>query len=585
MYEDQNKTNCDNWNYHAYIRVNDASAAAGLWDNFKGTFDAHAAFGDSFVLEVSGVSLRLTSLPDVHFITDVQYDGTPKAARQTLLILTAIALVIVIIAGINFTNLSTALTPMRVKSINTQKVLGARVHSIRIAIVAEAVIICAASFLIALLLVSIFRSTPLAVYVDGNLRVTGHPVLAAGTALLALLVGILAGAYPARYMTSFAPALILKGNFGLSPKGRKLRSALVGMQFVASMALIIGAAFMFMQNRFMQRSPLGYDRDALLTVDIRHYETGRDALANDLKNFAGIDAVTFGERMLSSSDQYMGWWRTYRSKDINFQVIPVDWNFLEVMGIHITEGRNFRREDAGTENGAYIFNEAARSTYQLELNTSIDNGGEVIGFMPDVRFASFRTPVVPMGFYVWGTKNWGSKPDIMYIRVKAGADMRAAVEHVRSMLAGINADYPFNVRYYDDVLQRLYEKERSLGALITIFSAIAIFIAIVGVFGMVVFDSECRRKEVSIRKVLGASTRGIIIMFCRSYLRILAVCFVIAAPVAWYAANLWLENFAYKTPMYWWVYALVLTAITVITLATVTFQNWKVANDNPVNNI
>jgi putative ABC transport system permease protein len=154
--------------------------------------------------------------------------------------------------------------------------------------------------------------------------------------------------------------------------------------------------------------------------------------------------------------------------------------------------------------------------------------------------------------------------------------------HINATLAEFDAGYTFDVRFFDGVIQRLYEKETALSSLITLFSFLAIFISIVGVFGLVVFDSECRRKEIGIRKVLGASTMEIIIMFNKSYLKILAVCFVLAAPLAWYAVNRWLENFAYKTPMYWWVYVIALVVVGVITVATVTFQNWRVANDDPV---
>ena len=218
----------------------------------------------------------------------------------------------------------------------------------------------------------------------------------------------------------------------------------------------------------------------------------------------------------------------------------------------------------------------------MELNTTIDGSGEIIGFMPDVKFASFRTAVVPMTFYVWGTQNWGSQPNIAYIKLNAGTNLRTAISHIHSTLAEYNSDYPFEVRFFDEVLQRLYEKETSLSSLISLFSILAIFISIVGVFGLVVFDSECRRKEIGIRKVLGASTMGIIIMFNKAYFKILVICFVIAAPLAWYAVTRWLENFAYKTPMYWWVYLLAFVAVAVITACTVTFQNWRVASDNPL---
>jgi len=224
----------------------------------------------------------------------------------------------------------------------------------------------------------------------------------------------------------------------------------------------------------------------------------------------------------------------------------------------------------------------------MELGTRIESGfesikGEIIGFVPDVKFASFRNAVVPMAFYVWGTDYWGNRASTMYIRVKANADKRAAMSYVRSTLAEFDAKNTFNVRFYDEILQRLYEKEMALNSLITLFSLIAIFISIVGVFGLVVFDSECQRKAIGIRKILGASTMGIIVMFNKAYFKILLICFVFAAPLAWYAVTRWLDNFAYKTPMYWWVYVLAFVAVGVITVTTVTFQNWRVANDDPVN--
>ncbi len=585
MQEGENKQNWGNSSYHVYIRINDSSNAPLLFENFKQHFDAKAVFGESFDYETSGISMRLTALPDIHFVTDVLYDNTPKTSKQTLSILFVIAIVIVVIAGINFTNFSTALTPMRIKNINTQKVLGARQGIIRLSLVSEAIFISLLSYLVALGLVVLFHLSPLAKFIDADLSLMAHPLIIGGTALIALITGLLAGLYPARYMTSFAPALVLKGSFGLSPKGRKLRNTLIGIQYISSFALIIGASFMYLQNYYMQHSPLGYDKDALITVDIRQIEKSRDILTDKLKMYSGIEDVTYGESLLSSADQYMGWGRPYKGENINFQTLPVHYDFLKVMGIDITEGRDFRREDANTQHGVYVFNETAHKQYNLELNTTLDDNGEIIGFMPDVKFASFRTATVPMAFYVWGTENWGNQPNIAYIKVIAGTDMHAAISYIQKTLTEIDSEYPFKVRFYDEVLQRLYEKEIALTSLISLFSLIAIFISIVGVFGLVVFDSECKRKEVGIRKVFGASTASIIMMFNKAYFRILLICFIIAAPLAWYAVHRWLENFAYKTPMYWWVYLLAFAAIGIITAATVTFQNWRVANDNPVNSI
>jgi putative ABC transport system permease protein len=258
------------------------------------------------------------------------------------------------------------------------------------------------------------------------------------------------------------------------------------------------------------------------------------------------------------------------------------------MGIEVFEGRYFRPEDMGAGNGVFIFNETAQRRLNLEVNTTVNNI-EVIGFVPDIKLTSFRRAVEPMAFLVFGSEAFlGHGTTALphtYIRVRAGADMRAVMSHINTTLTELAPNHTFEPRFFDEVLQQLYEDEIALSRLITLFSLIAIFISIVGVFGLVVFDSECRRKEIGIRKVLGSSTMGIILMFNKVYVKILLICFVVAVPIAWYAVSRWLENFAYRTPMYWWVYLFAFVAVAGITVLTVTIQNWRVANDDPVKSI
>jgi putative ABC transport system permease protein len=581
--QSENQNAWNNWNYTSYIRVDEPANVGGLVGNFKKNFDT-SVFGEDFSWEESGVSLRFTPLRDVHFIKGVANDGARKASRQTLLVLFGIAVVIVVIAGINYTNFSAALTPKRIRSINTQKVLGGDVRTIRFALVVEAVSIAFVSYLIALGLVAVARGTLVARLLDADMSLAGHAGLVLLTAGIAVATGALAGIYPARYMTAFSPALVLKGSFGLSPRGRLLRSVLIGVQFIASFALIIGASFMFLQNRFLQNAPLGYDTDQLIVAGINdNINKGRDAFTNRLEGFAGVGGVTYSESRLSGRG-FMRWGRAYHDRQINFQCLPVDPSFLEVMGIEATEGRGFRPEDALTRNGVLVFNEKARATFDLVLNDRVDDK-EIIGFMPDVKFASLHQEVSPMAFFVWGTENWGSTPNYAYIKVKAGSDMRAAIEHVRTTLREFDDEYPFNVRFFDEVLNQTYEKEQNFSTLIALFSLVAILISIVGVFGLVVFESEYRRKEISLRKIFGSTTGGILVLFNKVYLRILVLCFVVAAPLAWYAVSRWLENFAYRTPLYWWVYVAAFVLVGLFTIATVTFQNWRAANANPVEGI
>ncbi len=579
----ENLQSWGNSNYNIYIRVDAPENSGDLIDNFKKQLNAMEMGDNAWVKQNN---YRLTVLPDIHYTMDTTYDHTPKSSRQVLWVLLSIAIVIIVIAGINFTNVSTALTPMRIKSINTQKVLGGDETTIRRSLLTEAVVISLLSYLIALGLVYLVANlTQIASLVDADITLEAHPLIVGGTAVMALLTGLLAGVYPSRYMTSFPPALVLKGSFGLSPKGRQLRNVLIGIQFIASFALIIGASFMYLQNRYMHNSPLGYDKDALIVTDINgKINQSREAFSNQVKSFSGVENITFAEPLLSSQDQYMGWGRHYKDIDIQFQCLPVDAAFMDILGIQVTEGRGFRKDDEQKRWGALIFNERARTTYNLELGAMVDSM-EIIGFMPDIKFASFRSEVKPMAFYVWGEVNWGSSPNFAYIKVKGGSNMRAVIDHISASLKAIDPDYPFNVRFYDDVLDRMYVKEINLTTLITLFSLIAIFISIVGVFGLVVFDSEYRKKEIGIRKVLGSSTEEILILFNKTYVRILCLCFAMATPVAYYAIARWLENFAYKTPIYWWVFLTSFCIISLITILTVTFQNYWTANENPVKSL
>lgn len=580
------KADLHNWgnsSYNFYVRLDHPESAKDLVSDFLVYYKKNE-LGKNMSWYSGEPNFRLTRLPDVHYATDVTFDMTPKSSRQTVLVLIAISLVILIIAGINFTNFSTALTPMRVKSINTQKVLGSSDGVLRFSLLMEAVCISTVAYLLALWMVHMAGNSTIAKLVDADMSLFAHPLLLSATALIALLTGLLAGLYPSYYMTSFSPALVLKGSFGLSPAGRRLRNVLICIQFIVSFTLIIGSMFMSLQNRFMQNSPLGYDKDQIIVTNLTApVLKSSDAFRSSLKTFSGIEDVTYGEFMLSSQDQYMEWGRELKGENIQFQCMPIDPSFLKVMNIPVTEGRDFREEDALTAEGAFIFNERARNLYDISLGDKID-GANIVGFIPDIKFASFRTEVTPMAFYVRG-KGYGGGADYAYIKVKGDSNQQAAMAHVKSVLNEIHPDYPFNVKFFDQVLNTLYEKEENLSSLITLFSLIAVFISMVGVFGLVVFDSQYRKKEIGIRKIMGSTTSEILIMFNKTYIYILCICFALAAPVAYYAIHKWLENFALKTPVYWWVFMLAFLLVFCLTILTVTFQNWRVANENPVYSI
>ncbi|MGM9760500.1 MAG: ABC transporter permease [Parabacteroides sp.] len=593
VYENMGRENYhsnENWNYSFFVRFDDPVQIPSVVDHFK-KMHGKDLFGDEF--EWKELDLVFHPLPAFHFVQNISWDSLPKANPTMLWVLTLIGGLILLIAGINFMNFTTAITPMRIRSINTQKVLGSSDGALRVGLLLEAVGISFGAYLLSLLWLLYIDTNPFFTsLVEADLSIAAQPVVVGGMAILSLLVGLFAGLYPAYYITSFPPALVLKGNFGLSPTGRRMRSVLVGIQYMASFSLIIGAAFMYLQNWYMRHAPMGFDHDEVIMVGTLNTTMNKnlEAFASRLKQYSGISDVAYSQFVLGSSDMYMGWGRPYKDgKNINFQCFPVDYNFLQVMGIPVTEGRDFRPEDNLSETGYLIFNQAAKEQYALEVGDKIQSAGEIIGFMDDVKFASFRQSVGPMAFFIWGKYTWGQEHSAWYnwaaVKCKAGSDLKACMSHVQATVKEFDPEYPFTICFYDEVLQRNYEKEMKMTNLIALFSFVAICLSIVGVFGLVMFDSEYRRKEIAVRRVMGASVTEILLLFNRNYFRILLVCFVLGAPLAWFGVQRWLENFAYRIPLYWWVFPLVFLLVSLVTALTVTFQNWQVAHENPATNI
>ena len=579
----ENYDNWGNWNYYCFVRLSDPASAGRIIEDFKE--NNRTIFGEDFSWEEDGFDLVLDPLPDLHFKSAGHFDGLPKANRSTVYALISIAFIILLIAGINFTNFSTALTPMRIKGINTRKVLGSTDSEIRTGLVGEIVTVSVTAYALSLLILYLAGMTPLVSLLDCSMALAEHPGIIAAGACASVVLGILSSLWPAFYMTSVPPAMALKGSFGLSPAGKRMRNALVGIQFTSSFALIIAASFMYLQNRFMLKTPLGFEKDQVIVTEINDkIQNSRDAFTEDLKKIAGVENVAFSQFTIAEGDYYMTWGRDYKGENISFTCIPVSHTFLDVMGIEVTEGRNFRNEDETGADGCYIFNETAREQYSMQAGETI-NGDEIIGFIPDINFASLRQGMSPMAFYMYGNWHWGGMFRTAYIRVAAGTDMKAVRPEIEKTLDRFDPEYPFSVRFYDSILEGTYQKEQRTGSLITLFSLVAIFISIVGVFSLVVFDCQYRRKETAVRKVLGATGTEVTGMFCRTYFILLCVCFAIGAPVAWAAVERWTEGFAYRSPLHWWVFPAAFAAVTAVTILTVVWQSWKTANENSVNNL
>ena len=592
-----NEDNYHNWNYDAYIRVDDVKNLPMVLTAMRQK--AIQLFKENLNMsgqqEKNALQVVLTPVADTHFSKDLNKNtlDTYSVDRSSVYLLICFSLLVIVIAAVNFMNFNLAETPMRIRSINTQKVLGATTAILRGSLLAEAVIISLIAFVLAMAMVYLAHDLGLQDLVQGSILLQDHLWLIGLTLMISLVVGLLAGAYPAYYVTSFPPALVLKGSFGLSPKGRVLRTILICLQFVVSFILVIGVGIMYLQSHLIFHTDYGFDKDEVMVVptapDTRNHA---DAIDADLRKIPGIEGASLAQNVLGCSDRYQTWGRGEGAKHMTFSCIFVDWRFLDVMGIDIVEGRNFREMDGDV----CIFNESAKKKYPwLAIDKPInDEGITVVGFCEDIKYSSLRVDdsQLPIAFmvpdrkgYYWNEGQWRN---VLLARVAKGVDKREAKQKVLETVLKYEHDNKPTVndlRYVDDELEKSYQQERLFTKQILLFSLLAILISIIGVFGMTMFESEYRRKEIGVRKVFGSSTKEILMMFNRRYLYILLVCFVVAAPIGYMVGVHWLEGFAVRTTISPLLFLVSFLLIALITILTVTYQSWKNATENPVNSI
>ncbi|MDH6343949.1 putative ABC transport system permease protein [Parabacteroides sp. PFB2-12] len=570
-------------NFLCYVLLSDKNAAGPFMEEFNKSFDF------SPVWNPNGDKLSLALMP----LTDIHYMSNDSSLfklnnKNTVRLLFTIALLIIIIAAINFTNFSIALAPLRIKSVNTRKVFGSSTAEQQRLLLTEAIGITFFSWLLSLAIVWLLNKNHWVYFLDADLSLSQNLPLILISAGIALLIGFVAGYYPAHYMTSFQPAVALKGNFGTSPSGRILRKGLVGFQYIISIGLIIAALFIQLQNHFMRSYDYGFDRDHLAVVELNgaFYANNRDTYVNRLKQHPGIDDVAFSKQKLGARDGYTTYGLEYNDQSFYGYALEVSASFPRVMGIPIVEGRDFLPTDEQIGELRFIFSKPIQQAIGMHPGsnlkmTSWGASGSTIGITEDIKFTSLRQGEDPIYFML----NTGVALPVSYIRIHAGANIPETVDHIRQVVAEIDPTFPFELEFYDTIFNQLYQAELSMTNAVTLFSILAILISVVGVFGLILFETEFRKKEIGIRKVMGARVRDILLMFNKSYMTIVCVSFIVAAPIGYYFVDRWLENFSYKTPLYWWVFPLAFLLVALITIGTITFQNLQSAHANPVDSI
>lgn len=578
-------------NYICYIMLKPGVSPQDIADNFNRNFDYSLIRSQG---DAAKTKIDLLPIRDIYYQNEspdglVVKSGNPNA---TILLL-GVGILIVLIAAINYTNVYTALAPIRIRSINTQKVLGSSDNWLRFSLIGEAIFVSFVAYLLGLVIVWYLRELHLLEFLKVEIDFVAQTGLLVGLGLFALIVGLIAGLYPSFYVTSFPPALVLKGSFGLSPSGRKLRTVLISMQFIISVVLIIGTLFVYLQSNLMRHRTLGFDKDQIAIVELPSniLEKSENVYINKLEENPAIEDVAFSSQKLGAQDSYMTWGNvTCNDNTFSAYIFPVSWNFFRTMGIKMVDGREPTASDVKSDYPVFFAYKSIQERCQAQPGDRFsvsfaapDTSGilNFAGFTEDVQFSSARNKL-DNGIFVL---NYQEHLPVSYIRIKAGADIDRVISHIRETIHEIDTSYPVDVEFYDAIFDNLYKQEESLKQMITLFSSLAIIISLVGVFSLVMFEAIYRRKEIALRRVMGSSIREILQMLSKTYVYIILICFVIASPVAYWAVGKWLENFAYKTPIYGWVFLVAFLIVLGVTLATVVYQSWHAATSNPVESL
>lgn len=544
---------------------------------------------------LKSVRFILQPLADIHLksydVEDYKVTTDNRGDIRIIWLFGSIALFLLLIACINFINLSTAKSASRAKEVGLRKVAGSHRSSLMIQFLTESMLYSMLSIVFGLVLAWLFL--PLFNELSGKSLFFPWfqwwllPLVLAAT----LLVGLLSGLYPAFYLSSFRPVAVLKGQLSSGTKHPMLRSGLVIFQFTTSIILIIGTLIINSQMNFILHKNLGFDKNQVLVLEGTHTLQGQvQTFKEELKKLPQVQRASVGDYLPVRSEGVKRngnpFWKEGKTKEeaaVQGQYWEVDADYLETMGITLAKGRNFNPQMA-TDSLSVVINQKLAKDLNLStpIGAKITNNWRtytVIGVVEDFIFESLKE-----GGLGGVCMTLGNSPTMIAVKVK-GSDMTTTVREISALWNKFSPQQAIRYSFMDEGFALLYADVQRTGHIFTCFSVLAIIIACLGLFGLAAFTTEQRTKEVGIRKVLGASVSGILKLLSKDFLRLVFVAIVIATPLAWWAMNKWLEDFTYRIEIQWWIFALAGGAAVLIALATVSFQAIKAAIANPINSL
>lgn len=537
------------------------------------------------------IGLFLQPLTDIHLYSDVDFDLEPGGDARYVYIFSAVAIFMLIIACINFINLTTASAANRAREVGIRKVIGSLKTQLMAQFLTESTLLTFVSLLGAATLVSlVLPSFNQLAEKDLVFNILSEPYLLPGLLTLGVVVGLIAGLYPAFFLANFKPITVLKGHLSAGKKSAGLRSGLVVFQFFISTVMIVGTIVVYQQLSYIQHKKLGYDKDELLVIPEtwmlgqQREEVFRKEILNDPRV---LNVTTSGYRPAgySDSNNSLAYPDGNDSEMMRTLEYKVDENYIPTYGMKMASGRNFSQE-LSSDSTAIIVNETAARAFgwgEDALGHTItrfkDNNGRkveyhVIGVVADFHFKSLHEPITPL---------------LMVLEKSSGLTIKAKTSDMNDLIASLKArwtefkpDEPFNYGFVDDFLRETYLAEQKSGQILRLFALLTIFVSSLGLFGLATFTAEQRKKEIGVRKVLGASESQITWLLSREFLKLVMLASFLAVPIAWWAMNRWLQDFAYRIDLQWWFFVVAALATSFIALSTVSYHAVRSALMNPV---
>lgn len=598
IYEKESLDNFGEWSYRYFIKLNDKNNVNAFCENATN-------FAKNLVNEM------ISSNPDMELLTQEKIDEYigrntvklfPLEGFQfelritdntivyqcniiTTITLFIVSVLILVITLINYLNFFMAQIPAKLRSVNTRKILGSSRLSLVMDFMAESAILVVVSLFFSYIVIKIIGSSTYAELISCPLDLGYNAAVAILTVFVALIMTVASSIYPAMHVTSFSPALAIKGTMGTVSRGKSFRYILVGFQFFISILFVLCAFFIKMQYDYMMNYDMGFNKESLFTAYVPVNSNNHDLYTTELQKKTAIKEVAWGASSLVSVYR-MGWGREFNGKNISFISYPVSYNFLKFMGIDIVEGRDFTQADEKCEKGIFIFNEIAKEKFGFSLESKVHghiSETDIAGFCENFKFKPLHYKEEPFAFYVFGKKPWWPVSHL-YIRSNPGATYSEILQAVKEVVADISPNFnteEINLKFFDEELGTQYRKEQKLISLITLFTILAVIISLMGIIGLLMFETKFRRKEIGLRRVHGASIREILEMFNRKFFYILLISFLIAAPVGYIVMDYYYSTFAYRSPLHWWVFLLAFVMVAIITVGVVTLCSYKAASENP----